>query len=561
MFFGDPSGAPDCVSTDPSGPCTQVTDGNSKPAVQVTTLPHLNGIYDVHLSTSAGASPTTGADSFVFVAGQPVVSSISPDHGPIAGGTVVTITGTALLGATQVEFWQGGAGGHTVFSVNCPADCSESTDTGLKITVPGLPGASPNITSVVPNIGPSNGGTVVTVSGNGFFAPDATGRAFELRVFTEGGLSDLNPANDTFTYDSDGSGSRVTKVNFGGTAGTALSVSSDNHLTVTSPAHSMGLVDLQVITPTGNSATVVADRFTFTYPHGLTVPVAPSRILDTRTGSGYPGAGQKLGPNSSLQVQVSGAGGVPSDATTVAAVAMNVAVTDTTSGGNLVVYPSGANQPTVSNINWAAGQTISNLSEVPLGSGGMVTLFNNGSGSVDVILDVNAYVSTTTTGAAGRFNALPPARIVDTRTGPYAGQTIPAGGTLDVQVTGALTSDSQASGVPATGVEAVVMNLAETNATVGGHLTVYPFGSSAPNAANLNFGAGDTRSNRVLALLGPGGKITIRNNSGSVDVIVDVTGWIADSTTGVTTGASSIRCRRRESLIPGPARTLARSSA
>jgi IPT/TIG domain len=32
----------------------------------------------------------------------PTVTSISPDSGPVAGGTVVTITGTQLLGSTAV---------------------------------------------------------------------------------------------------------------------------------------------------------------------------------------------------------------------------------------------------------------------------------------------------------------------------------------------------------------------------------------------------------------------------------------------------------------------------
>ena len=263
------------------------------------------------------------------------------------------------------------------------------------------------------------------------------------------------------------------------------------------------------------------------YGAGLTVPLTPARILDTRGNSGYPGAGLTLGPNQRLVAQVAGRGGVPAFSTVVA-VAMNVAVTDTTSGGNLVIYPTGAPEPMVSNINWSRGQTLSSLSEVPLGTGGTVTLLNNGSGSVDVVLDVDGYVSSNTSGTAGRFHALPPARIADTRA-KQPELAVPGGGRLDVQVAGAPTLDGSPSGVPATGVAAVVLNLAETNATAGGHLILYPAGISTPNVANLNFAAGDTRSNRVLAQLGQGGKISIYNNSEALDVVIDVTGWISDA--------------------------------
>ncbi len=112
--------------------------------------------------------------------------------------------------------------------------------------------------------------------------------------------------------------------------------------------------------------------------------ITPARICDTRSGSGEPNAGKTLSPGSSLAVQVRGVGGVPANAT---AVVLNVTVTSTTSAGYLTAWPTGAAQPTASDLNWARGETVPNLVIVEIGSAGQVSFFN-ASGSADVIADV-----------------------------------------------------------------------------------------------------------------------------------------------------------------------------
>lgn len=99
---------------------------------------------------------------------------------------------------------------------------------------------------------------------------------------------------------------------------------------------------------------------------GAYSPLPPTRILDTRDGTGGV-APRPLGPKGSLNVQVMGHGGVPQGAT---AVVLNVTVTDTSAASYLTVYPTGVIQPLASNLNWAAGETIPNLVEVGLGDGG-----------------------------------------------------------------------------------------------------------------------------------------------------------------------------------------------
>jgi hypothetical protein len=113
--------------------------------------------------------------------------------------------------------------------------------------------------------------------------------------------------------------------------------------------------------------------------------LVPARVLDTRNGVGAPLA--PLGANSSLDLQVTGRGGVPAGAT---AVVLNVTVTDATDSSFLTAWPTGVTRPVASNLNFVAGQTVPNLVIVQVGSGGKVSLYNF-AGSTDVIADVVGY--------------------------------------------------------------------------------------------------------------------------------------------------------------------------
>jgi hypothetical protein len=62
--------------------------------------------------------------------------------------------------------------------------------------------------------------------------------------------------------------------------------------------------------------------------------------------------------------------------------------------------------------------------------------------------------------------------------------------------------------------------------TATSHLTVWPAGSPRPTASNLNYNPGQVVPNLVVARVGAGGKVSLYNNSGSVNLIADVAGWI-----------------------------------
>lgn len=106
--------------------------------------------------------------------------------------------------------------------------------------------------------------------------------------------------------------------------------------------------------------------------------VVPARLLDTR--AAFP-----LGPGSALSLQVTGRGGVP--ATGVAAVVLNVTVTEPSATSFLTVWPSGQARPLASNLNYVTGLTVPNLVAVKVGAGGKVDFYNN-SGTAHIVVDV-----------------------------------------------------------------------------------------------------------------------------------------------------------------------------
>jgi hypothetical protein len=155
---------------------------------------------------------------------------------------------------------------------------------------------------------------------------------------------------------------------------------------------------------------------------------------------------------------------------------------------------------------------------------GKVSVFNN-SGSMQVIADVVGYfvaptISDPPLGSApGELTALAPKRIVDSRdgTGTTATKWAP-GETRQVTVTGGTTS------VPA-GATAVVVNLTAVLPGASTHITVFPADVPKPDASNLNLPAGDVRANLVVVGVDSLGRIKLFNNSGQVDLIVDVVGY------------------------------------
>jgi hypothetical protein len=247
--------------------------------------------------------------------------------------------------------------------------------------------------------------------------------------------------------------------------------------------------------------------------------VTPARVLDTRFGTGSAAAPIPFG--GTVSVDVTGQGGVP--ASGVSAVVLTVTVTDPAAGGFITAYASGTTRPNVSNLNFVAGQTVPNLVFAPVGADGRVTLYNGAPGTVQLIADIAGYIRGGTVTEPGAYGPVAPSRLLDTRTGTGAAAgAVPATGTITLDVTGV-------GGVPATGVSAVVLNVTVTGPAAAGFITAYAAGSKRPLASNLNFVAGQTVPNLVVAPVSAGGNIVLYNGApGSVHLVADIAGYFLD---------------------------------
>lgn len=116
--------------------------------------------------------------------------------------------------------------------------------------------------------------------------------------------------------------------------------------------------------------------------------VAPCRLLDTREG----GQGPALASNLKRMVNVGGVCGVPA---TARAVVLNVAVAESSSGGELTLFPGDLAAPESRTVSFGAGQIRANHTIMPLALDGTGTLsitpYLEGGGTVHVILDLSGY--------------------------------------------------------------------------------------------------------------------------------------------------------------------------
>ena len=234
--------------------------------------------------------------------------------------------------------------------------------------------------------------------------------------------------------------------------------------------------------------------------------LSPTRVLDTRD------AGGALPADGQVTIDVARGGPVPT------AVAINITAVDATSAGYVTAWPDGSPQPLASTLNQQPGRAVANLAIVAVGANGRIRLYT--SAPVNIVVDLlGTWAPHPGATTAGRYQALAPLRLLDTRT---AGAPLSPGATTVVAVAGH-------GGVPATGAAAAVLNVTVTGSTGAGYWTAWPSGTPRPAASTLNTNTGDTIANATIIPVGVDGTISIYTQSGG-HVIVDITGWITNGT-------------------------------
>jgi len=307
---------------------TNATSFTVKTATQITaTAPAGSGIVDITVTTPGGTSSTGTADRYTYVP-APTVTGVSPGAGGSSGGTLVSIFGLNLAGATAVKFGSVSANTFTVYS---PTQITATAPAGsgtVDITVTTVGGTSsigsadqftylpaPVVIGVSPPSGPASGGAIVTITGINFtgatavkFGTTSAGGftvngnqisvnvpagsgTVDVTVTTPGGTSSTSKA-DQYMYVAapavtgirPNSGplaggtsvtitgtnlSGATALNFGSASATSFTVESATQITAMAPAGS-GTVDITVTSEGGTSPTSAADQYTYALAPAVT---------------------------------------------------------------------------------------------------------------------------------------------------------------------------------------------------------------------------------------------------------------------------------------------------
>jgi glucose/arabinose dehydrogenase len=227
--------------------------------------------------------------------------------------------------------------------------------------------------------------------------------------------------------------------------------------------------------------------------------IPPERVLDTRSGAA-------LQPMQELHFSLAGKAGFPADAT---AALLNLTATNTAAPGYVRVYPCGQ-ELEVSNVNYAAGQTVANLASVKVAPGGNVCF--RSFAQADIVVDLAGWYAPTGTGS---FSAASPVRLFDTRSTPGVSRLAP-GKELAFQVGGGQ--------VPAFATS-VALNVTAAAPDGDGYVKVYPCGSGDPLVSNVNYRAGQVAAaNLAVVKLPADGRVCFRSFAGT-DLVVDLAGW------------------------------------
>jgi Bacterial Ig-like domain (group 3) len=218
-------------------------------------------------------------------------------------------------------------------------------------------------------------------------------------------------------------------------------------------------------------------------PAGLAFyPLAPCRILDTRSGAGVlAGPALNAGVVRSFPV-LSSSCNIPSDAQ---AYSLNLTAVPQTTLSYLAVWPTGQPQPLASVLNSPTGAVTANAALTPAGNNGEISFA--ATDNTDLIIDINGYFAAPGSGLSLYLS--PPCRLWDTRTAG-AGQAF--SGTLPVRVTG---SDCR---LPAT-AQAAVFNATVVPSGAFPYLTLWPDGQPQPLVSTLNAYDGAVTSNMAIS--------------------------------------------------------------
>lgn len=266
-------------------------------------------------------------------------------------------------------------------------------------------------------------------------------------------------------------------------------------------ASSVGSAQASIAAPNALSA-----ASSFSAPGGYH-PLSPTRILDSRTGTG---GVRTLGPNVTAFVPVAGRGTIPKSG--VAAVAVDITVLTPARSGSVSVWAGGTSWDRSGTVSFTAGHTAQSQIIAPVGANGAIQVRNNIGATVSVVADVSGYFEPGA--SAGGYRLISRTRLLDTRT-----RTLGARSTVAFQVggIGAVGTVSQTA--------TVALNTTVLNPAVAGSISVYDGSVAWNGSTSMTFAKGASDQGVLYRKLSPTGSLTLRNNTSTpIDVVVDAIG-------------------------------------
>ena len=268
------------------------------------------------------------------------------------------------------------------------------------------------------------------------------------------------------------------------------------------------------------------------------VPIAPGRLLDTRTAFNRTPANTPLGQGESMELAFRGAtlatGEVIPASTQVVGAVLNVTGVNDLAASQptfVSVVPESLNgsPPGTSNLNLARGQIKPNMVIVPVGADGKVRIYNN-SGTTHVVVDVAGYLldGASVSTRAGRVVPLTtPFRVFDTREGQWGAVALGPGQAEDWSFADFVGSVN-IGGVAVGNQVAVIGNLTSASLTrqyptvaAQSYLTVYPSDSLRPNSSNINMIEGAPVPNLAIMKYGANATVRVFNQAGYQHYLYD----------------------------------------
>ena len=219
-------------------------------AVKITALtpPGATGKVAIAVVTPGGTGQL--AAGFQYNSFLPTITGVSPSTGPTSGGTQITVTGTNLMGATltinNVDASIVDNSSDTSITAITPAGAAgaktivATTSSGMSTQAITFTYFSATVKTVTPNLGPTSGGTGITITGS-----DLTG---------------------------------ATRVTIGGNDVTSFVQVSSAKIVAVTPAGTSGESDVMVTVPSGDVTKTAAFRYTNSQPTISTVTPSSSKI-------------------------------------------------------------------------------------------------------------------------------------------------------------------------------------------------------------------------------------------------------------------------------------------